>query len=190
MTFPFEIFFPSTPGGNVNFYKINRSVVSNGGCLKILGLVGSYRKLGHTEVLVREALISAKEMGAEIEMHRLTDLNIKQCKGCMACVFKNSDCKIEDDANFFFSKLFEADGIILNSPIYIFGPAGIVKMIKDRFLQVSTKSEKLASKVGAIIAVGGAPGAEGTIMPALASFFMFLGNPNLGSDAGILPRSK
>nr|MDO8082513.1 flavodoxin family protein [Candidatus Freyarchaeota archaeon] len=177
MIFPFEIFFPNTPGGNANFYKINRSVVSDGDYLKILGLVGSYRKLGNTEVLVREALMSAKEMGAEIEMLRLTDLNIKPCKGCMACVFKNSDCKIEDDANFFFSKLFEADGIILGSPIYIFGPAGIVKMIIDRFLQISTKSQKLANKAGAIIAVGGAPGAEGTIMPGLASFFMFLGIP-------------
>jgi multimeric flavodoxin WrbA len=145
--------------------------------LKILGLVGSYRKFGNTEVLVREALMSAAEMGAEVEMLRLTDLNIKPCKGCMACVFKKADCKIEDDANFLFSKLFEADGIILGSPIYIFGPAGVIKMIQDRFLQISTKIDKLKNKVGAIIAIGGAPGAEGTIMPALASFFSFLGIP-------------
>lgn len=160
-----------------NFNKINRSVVSNGDYLKILGLVGSYRKLGNTDVLVREALMSAQEMGADVEMLRLTDLNIKPCRGCMACVFKNADCRIEDDANFFFSKFFEADGIILGSPIYIFGPVGIVKMIIDRFLQISTKSQKLANKVGAIIAIGGAPGAEGTIMPGLASFFTFLGIP-------------
>ncbi len=145
--------------------------------MKILGLVGSYRKFGNTDVLVREALMSANEMGADVEMLRLTDLDIKPCKGCMACVFKNADCKIEDDANFFFSKLFEADGIILGSPIYIFGLVGMIKMIKDRFLQISTKPEKLTNKVGAIIAVGGAPGAEGTIMPGLASFFTFLGIP-------------
>ncbi len=145
--------------------------------LKILGLVGSYRKLGNTEVLVREALMSAAEMGAEVEMLRLTDLNIKPCKGCMACIFKKADCKIEDDANFFFSKIFEADGIILGSPIYIFGPVGTIKMIQDRFLQISTKIDKLKNKVGAIIAIGGAPGAEGTIMPGLASFFSFLGIP-------------
>jgi len=145
--------------------------------LKILGLVGSYRKYGNTEVLVREALMSASEMGAEVELLRLTDLTIKPCKGCMACVFKNAECRIEDDANFFFSKLFEADGIILGSPIYIFGPVGIIKMIQDRFLQISTRLEKLRNKVGAIIAIGGAPGAEGTIMPGLASFFMFLGIP-------------
>ncbi|MEX2704190.1 MAG: flavodoxin family protein [Candidatus Freyrarchaeum guaymaensis] len=145
--------------------------------MKILGLVGSYRKYGNTEVLVREALMSASEMGAEVELLRLTDLTIKPCKGCMACVFKNAECRIEDDANFFFSKLFEADGIILGSPIYIFGPVGIIKMIQDRFLQISTRLEKLRNKVGAIIAIGGAPGAEGTIMPGLASFFMFLGIP-------------
>jgi multimeric flavodoxin WrbA len=151
--------------------------VSGGDYLKILGLVSSYRKLGNTDVLVREALMSAQEMGAEVEMLRLTDLNIKPCRGCMACVFKNADCRIEDDAVFFFSKLFEADAIILGSPIYIFGPVGIVKMIIDRFLQISTKSRNLANKVGAIIAIGGAPGAEGSIMPGLASFFWFLGIP-------------
>lgn len=145
--------------------------------MKILGIVGSYRKFGNTDVLVREALMSASEMGAEVEMLRLPDLTIKPCKGCMACVFKNADCRIEDDANFFFSKLFEADGIILGSPIYIFGPVGTIKMIQDRFLQISTKMDKLANKVGAIIAIGGAPGAEGTIMPGLASFFGFLGIP-------------
>ena len=145
--------------------------------MKILGLVGSYRKYGNTEVLVREALMSASEIGAEVELLRLTDLTIKPCKGCMACVFKNAECRIEDDANFFFSKLFEADGIILGSPIYIFGPVGIIKMIQDRFLQISTRLERLRNKVGAIIAIGGAPGAEGTIMPGLASFFMFLGIP-------------
>ncbi|MHA1578602.1 MAG: flavodoxin family protein [Candidatus Freyarchaeota archaeon] len=145
--------------------------------MKILGLVGSYRKYGNTEVLVREALMRASEMGAEVELLRLTDLTIKPCKGCMTCVFKNAECRIEDDANFFFSKLFEADGIILGSPIYIFGPAGIIKMIQDRFLQISTRLERLRNKVGAIIAIGGAPGAEGTIMPGLASFFMFLGIP-------------
>ncbi|MHA1431093.1 MAG: flavodoxin family protein, partial [Candidatus Freyarchaeota archaeon] len=79
--------------------------------MKILGLVGSYRKYGNTEVLVREALMSASEMGAEVELLRLTDLTIKPCKGCMACVFKNAECRIEDDANFFFSKLFEAGPI-------------------------------------------------------------------------------
>ncbi|MFB0562848.1 MAG: flavodoxin family protein [Candidatus Lokiarchaeia archaeon] len=145
--------------------------------MKILGLVGSYRKFGNTEVLVREALMSAQEMGAEVEMLRLTNLNIEPCKGCMACVFKNDDCRIKDDANFLFSKLFEADGILLGSPIYILGPVGKIKMIQDRFLQISTKPENLANKVGAIIAVGGAPGGEGTIMPGLATFFWFLGIP-------------
>lgn len=157
--------------------KLVTSRLIDGDYVKILGLVGSYRKFGNTEVLVREALMSAEEMGAEVEMLRLTNLNIEPCKGCMACVFKNDDCRIKDDTNFLFSKLFEADGIILGSPIYIFGPVGKIKMIQDRFLQISTKPEKLANKIGAIIAVGGAPGGEGTIMPGLATFFLFLGIP-------------
>lgn len=58
--------------------------------MKILGLIGSYRKLGNTEVLVKEALMEAQRHGAEVDMLRLTDLRIEPCKGCMACAFKRA----------------------------------------------------------------------------------------------------
>ena len=41
--------------------------------MKILGLNGSERKLGNTEILVKEALIGAEKEGAQVEMLRLTD---------------------------------------------------------------------------------------------------------------------
>ena len=65
--------------------------------MKILGLVGSYRRLGNTEVLVKEALMEAQRLGAEVDILRLTDLEIKPCKGCMACVFKQEECRIQDE---------------------------------------------------------------------------------------------
>lgn len=39
--------------------------------MKILGLNGSERKLGNTEILVKEALMGAEEEGAQVEMLRL-----------------------------------------------------------------------------------------------------------------------
>jgi multimeric flavodoxin WrbA len=55
------------------------------GCdlLKVLGLIGSYRKLGNTEVLVKEALMEAQKLGADVDALHLTDLKIEPCKGCM-----------------------------------------------------------------------------------------------------------
>lgn len=41
--------------------------------------------------------MEAQRLGAEIDVLRLTDLRIEPCKGCMACIFKSEECKIQDD---------------------------------------------------------------------------------------------
>jgi len=74
--------------------------------LKVLGLIGSWRKAGNTDCLVKEALLGAKQAGvSELELIRLTDLSIKPCKGCMACVIRGEECKIEDDFEFLVVRL-------------------------------------------------------------------------------------
>ena len=50
--------------------------------MKVLGIVCSPRKGGNTEILVGEALASAKELGAEVELVSLIGKNIKPCDGC------------------------------------------------------------------------------------------------------------
>jgi len=49
--------------------------------MKVLGSTCG-RKMSNTEILVREALMRAEEMGAEVETVRLMDLNIKPCTWC------------------------------------------------------------------------------------------------------------
>ena len=36
--------------------------------MKVLGIVGSQRKMGNTEILVKEALMGAEEEGAEVDI--------------------------------------------------------------------------------------------------------------------------
>jgi hypothetical protein len=55
--------------------------------MKVLGLTCG-RKLSNTEIVVKEALMGAEEMGAEVEIVRLMDLHIKPCTGCNACVLE------------------------------------------------------------------------------------------------------
>ncbi|MHC1604082.1 MAG: flavodoxin family protein [Candidatus Syntropharchaeales archaeon] len=134
---------------------------------KLLGLVGSARKNGNTEVLIKEALMAGEADGAEVGMIRLTDLDIKPCTGCMACVFKDSGCWIEDDMEWIFERMVEADGIVLGAPTYVLSPAGVIKMFTDRFLQFSTRLDKMRGKVGASIAVAGLPEWEAFAVPIL-----------------------
>ncbi|VUT27709.1 MAG: Iron-sulfur flavoprotein [Candidatus Syntrophoarchaeum sp. GoM_oil] len=134
---------------------------------KLLGLVGSARKNGNTEILIKEALMAAEAEGADVGMIRLTDLDIKPCTGCMACVFKDSGCRIDDDMEWIFERMIEADGIILGAPTYFLSPAGVIKMFNDRFLQFSTRLDNMRGKVGASIAVAGLPEWEAFAVPIL-----------------------
>ena len=50
--------------------------------MKILGLVGSPRKKGNTEIMVDTFLEGAASAGAEVKKYFLADLDINQCQGC------------------------------------------------------------------------------------------------------------
>jgi multimeric flavodoxin WrbA len=118
--------------------------------MKILGLNGSERKLGNTEILVKEALMGAEEEGAQIEMLRLTDYKILPCDGLAPCVFGNTGCNLKDDFNFIMDKIFESDGLVLGTPCYILESTAIVKQLIDRAFSVNFRS-KAKGKPGAIV---------------------------------------
>lgn len=100
--------------------------------MKILGLVGSYRKNGNSEILAKEALMGAEEMGAEVELLRLTDYRIEPCQGTGLCLFRKEGCYIEDDVNFIWSKIGESDGILLSVPCYFLEATAVLKQLIDR----------------------------------------------------------
>ena len=70
--------------------------------IRVLGIVGSPRSNGNTERLVGEALKTSAEKGAETELIKLTDKEIKPCDACLSCR-KNGECRIKDG----FQKIFE-----------------------------------------------------------------------------------
>lgn len=69
--------------------------------MKILGI--SYGTLnGGNDTMVKEALMGAQEVGAEIEFINANTLNIKHCTGCKACVMglfsgRGNACVLKDD---------------------------------------------------------------------------------------------
>ena len=64
--------------------------------MKVLGIVCSPRRRGNTEILVDEALASAKDSGAEVELVTVSGKNIAPCDGCESCIITGK-CRIEDD---------------------------------------------------------------------------------------------
>lgn len=104
--------------------------------MKILAISGG-TKNGSNDAMAREALMGAKEAGAEVEFIRLHDLNLKPCTGCIACVGSlmnggNGDCVIKDDMKWLDEKMLDADGVIFAMPIFEKGSPAIMHIVQDR----------------------------------------------------------
>ena len=104
--------------------------------MKILGLSFG-RKNRNSDILVKEALLGAKEAGAEIAFLNMMDKQIGHCTGCAACDRRRekggpSRCIIKDDFPFVEDAILEADGIIVAAPVYVLGPIGQYKNLVDR----------------------------------------------------------
>ena len=105
--------------------------------MKLLGL-SCGRKMQNTEVLVKEAMRAAEELGTDVGMIRLLDLDIKPCTGCVNCVRSlmqggPGKCVIKDDLHLVDEQLMECDGLILGSPVFVLTPHGLLKVMSDRF---------------------------------------------------------
>ena len=162
--------------------------------IKVLGIVGSPRKNGNTEILVNTVLESAKAEGAQTEIILLSEKKIGPCDGCDSCA-KTGKCKTDDDFMEVFNKMVDADAIILSSPSYYESVTPHVKSLIDRAGYYNTSAlgrTAFNGKVAGAIVVGGRTGLSSTwcqllmfllsqrmIMPGIASF------PNaIGSKPG------
>ncbi|MFH1489509.1 MAG: flavodoxin family protein [Pseudomonadota bacterium] len=100
--------------------------------MKILAMVGSFRKNGNSDILAKEALMGAEEAGADVELIRLTDYRVDGCQGFGLCLFRKEGCHIDDDLKLIWSKIDEADGILLSVPCYFLESTAVLKQLIDR----------------------------------------------------------
>lgn len=105
--------------------------------MKILG-ISFGTKNGTNDSVCKEALMGAKEAGAEVEFIQAFDLNIEHCTGCCACVKtllsgKGNMCVLNDDFDWLLDKMLDADGIMMADPIFEKGASGLFRTVTDRF---------------------------------------------------------
>lgn len=106
--------------------------------MRVLGVVGSPRKEGNTDILVDEALRGAREAGRETEKVFLNDLRISPCQSvCTEYCEKTGDCKIKDDMSPIYNTLYDSDPVILGTPVYWYGPSAQLKAFVDRWYAFS-----------------------------------------------------
>ena len=120
--------------------------------MRILGIVGSPRKGGNTEILIQECLKAASSLDAETYLIRLCELSINPCDGCQHCK-SNGECKIKDDMQIIYKDLITADAIIIGTPVYFWTISSLTKIFMDRTYALRYPVRKLKGKVGGAIAV-------------------------------------
>ena len=90
--------------------------------MKTIILNGSPRKNWNTALMLKEAQKGAESVGAETEYIDLFDLTYTGCRSCMACKRKGGErchCFWKDDLSPVIDRIFDADALIIGSPIYL-----------------------------------------------------------------------
>jgi len=123
--------------------------------MKILGISGSHRLEGNTDLLVKRALEVCKKEGAETEFISLSNLNIEFCSHCDACREPPHQCPKDDDVAEILEKIKNSNAIIIGSPTYFASVSGRLKALFDRSLPLRRNNYQLRGKVGGAIAIGG-----------------------------------
>lgn len=141
--------------------------------MKVLGIVASARRLGNSEILAKEMLSSLPEQ-VEKTLIRLTDLDIRQCTACYACLPEDSRCVIKDDLEFLFEHIRQADAVIITAPCYFLGPHTTVKLVSDRLISLLQKAGEFSGKKCVVAVSYGIEGWEGYAREATVNLAGFL----------------
>jgi multimeric flavodoxin WrbA len=113
-----------------------------------LGLFGSPRKGGNTDILLEEFLRGCEEAGGTCERIRLSRLQVGGCKGCGGCE-KTGRCVVEDDMQAVYGALERSGGVVLSAPIYFYNVPAQAKAVIDRAQALWTRKYVLRSEAEA-----------------------------------------
>ena len=123
-----------------------------------LGILGSPRRGGNTELLLDSALKGASSAGSEVVKAVSNHLDIRPCQECGGCD-RSGVCVIDDDMTALYALLDSANIIVLQRPYSSMMSALKTKLMIDRSQAIRTRKYRLGVRAerkrpGAMIAVG------------------------------------
>jgi multimeric flavodoxin WrbA len=138
--------------------------------LKAIGIAGSPRKGGNTEILTAHCLKAIAEEGFETELVSLAGLDIRGCNNCEYCFEHEGQCSIEDDLQPVYEKMIATDALIVASPVYFSSATALVKGLLERAGFMSRRGNPFAGKVGGPLVVARRAGQDFTFAELLYWF--------------------
>lgn len=144
--------------------------------MKVLGIMGSPRIRGNTDLLLDAALNGAQSRGAAVEKITVASLKIAPCREIYACV-KDGNCPIKDDMVAIYDKLLNVDAVIVATPIFFYTVSPQLMTLISRCQALWSRryvlNMAIPPKKGAFIAVGATKGAKLFEGPKLTIRYFF-----------------
>ncbi|HOG12083.1 MAG: flavodoxin family protein [Smithellaceae bacterium] len=100
--------------------------------MKVLGIMGSARVGGNSDVLLSRALEGAREAGARVQKIVLDRKHIAGCRDCKKCN-KTGICVLADDMSGIQELILEADAVLHAVPVYFWSMSSQMKAYLDRW---------------------------------------------------------
>ncbi|HCQ90202.1 MULTISPECIES: flavodoxin family protein [unclassified Clostridium] len=102
--------------------------------MNICVLMGSMRKNGNTEMLIRPFVEQLKSQDVEVQYIWLCDKHIEPCKSCFVCqdIDDKPGCPIKDEMEQIYKSVLEANCIVFATPIYSWSCTAPMKVVMDR----------------------------------------------------------
>jgi multimeric flavodoxin WrbA len=165
--------------------------------MKILVLIGSFRKNGNTDQLMDlikselQNIAIQRSVPVEIETIYLGHQQIGPCRGCRVCFDRGEEkCPLKDDLLDIKARMRAADGILVASPVYVDDVSGITKTWIDRLAHVCHRPEFAGKSAYLVVTVGSSPTAHSlrTMKLALSTWgFHIVGQAGFKTGALMKP---
>lgn len=99
----------------------------------VVAIIGSPRKRGNTDRLADAFIRGAIQSGNTVTRFHLADYKVNGCLGCDYCTRNHGKCIQEDAMQPIYAALYQADTVVLATPLYYFGISSQLKAVIDRF---------------------------------------------------------
>jgi Multimeric flavodoxin WrbA len=138
--------------------------------MNVLGISGTPRPGGNSEILLKAALEPFAEAGWDTTTILLSEKKIEMCNGCDSCQTGNG-CVHNDDMVEIYKAFKACDAIIIAAPTYYRNVPAQLKAVFDR--TYALPQNPLRGRFGGAIAVGRSTGGGGQSM-VLSTIYTYL----------------
>jgi multimeric flavodoxin WrbA len=101
--------------------------------MKIVAVFGSPRKNGNSATIAEAFLQEAERLGASVERFHLNSMNYQGCIACYSCKKKGEQCALNDDLTPLLNAVYEAETLLVATPVYFFDMPAQLKAFIDRW---------------------------------------------------------